>query len=245
MKFYIDTTLGGGNPAQSPQKGVFMSQNSDDFVPEYDGEVPDFLNEPAPAQGQGQAVEAVQGVQTAPAAQAGQAEGQPASVSSQRTLGGGAKRTLPAGDEHPEASINRLEEAYMSVTGESMSAETRANMYSFMSHFGIRSNDAIMCLLIANGHIDNRMQKLPHQLQTVIEKAARDVLDNCEKASEDVAKKSSLKLLQQVSDKIDEGRTGGKWQHIAWASPIFIIGLLLGNMMGKMRISEWLVGILF
>lgn len=173
-----------------------------------------------------------------------EAEGQPAQVASQRSLSS-TKRTLPASEEHPEASINRLESVYMDVTGESMSAETRANMYAFMSKFGIRPHDAIMCLILANGHIDNRMQKLPHQLQTVIEKAARDVLDNCEKASEDVAKKSSLKLLQQVSDKIDERQNGGKWQHIMWASPIFIVGLLLGNMMGKMKVSEWLIGFLF
>lgn len=166
-------------------------------------------------------------------------------MASQRTLAAPAARPLPSGEEHPEEAINRLETAYMKVTGESMSAETRANMYAFMSYFGIKSHDAIMTIILANGHLDNRMQKLPHQLQTVIEKAARDVLDNCEKASEDVAKKSSLKLLQQVSDKIDEKQNGGKWQHIAWASPIFIIGLLLGNMMSKMRISEVLVGFLF
>lgn len=214
-----------------------MSQN-DDFIEEYDGEVPDFLSEPAPNQGQA--------VKTTPAAQAVEAaEGQPAQVASQRTLAAPAVRPLPAADEHPEAAMNRLEEAYMQVTGESMSAETRANMYAFMSRFGIKPHDAIMLILIANGHLDNRMQKLPHQLQTVIEKAARDVLDSCEKASEDVAKKSSLKLLQQVSDKIDEKHNGGKWQNIAWASPIFIIGLILGNMMGKMTISKWLVGLLF
>lgn len=220
-----------------------MSQHNDDYIEEYDGEVPDFLNEPTtpvpvPAPVTGQAV------QTAPAAQA-LTEGQPAAVASQRALTPPAKRPLPDGNEHPEASINRLEDTYMSVTGESMSAETRANMYSFMSKFEIRPHDAIMCLLIANGHLDNRMQKLPHQLQTVIEKASRDVLDNCEKASEDVARKSSLKLLQQVSDKIDERQNGGKWQHIKYASPIFIIGLLLGNMMWKMSISKWLVGFLF
>lgn len=214
-----------------------MSQHNDDYVEEYDGEVPDFLQGPATPV---QAVEVVQ-----PGRQTQAAEGQPASVASQRSLKEPAKRPLPSGEEHPEASINRLEEAYMSVTGESMSAETRANMYSFMSHFGIRSNDAIMCLLIANGHLDNRMQKLPHQLQTVIEKASRDVLDNCEKASEDVAKKSSLKLLQQISDKIDEGRNGGKWQNIKLALPIFFTGFILGNMMLKMSISESLVKFLF
>lgn len=219
-----------------------MSQHNDDYIEEYDGEVPDFISAPA-VPTQNQAVEAPQTAQTAPTAT--QTEGQPSAVASQRTLGGGAKRPLPSGEEHPEASINRLEEAYMSVTGESMSAETRANMYSFMSHFGIRSNDAIMCLLIANGHLDNRMQKLPHQLQTVIEKAARDVLDSCEKASEDVARKSSLKLLQQINDKIDEERTGGKWQNIKLALPIFFTGFMLGNMMLKMSISESLVKFLF
>ena len=221
-----------------------MSQHNDDYIEEYDGEVPDFISAPA-APTQSQAVEAPQTAQTAPAATTVQTEGQPASVGSQRSLGGGAKRTLPAGEEHPEASINRLEDTYMSVTGESMSAETRANMYAFMSKFGIRPHDAIMTIILANGHLDNRMQKLPHQLQTVIEKAARDVLDNCEKASEDVARKSSLKLLQQVSDKIDERHNGGKWQHIKYASPIFIVVLLLGNMLPRMSISEWLVKFLF
>ena len=222
-----------------------MSQNNDDFVEEYDGEVPDFISAPA-APAQSQAVQAAsQAVQTTPATTTGQAEGQPATVASQRSLTGGAKRPLPAGEEHPEASINRLESVYMDVTGESMSAETRANIYSFMSKFGIRPHDALMCLLIANGHLDNRMQKLPHQLQTVIEKASRDVLDNCEKASEDVARKSSLKLLQQVSDKIDERQNGGKWQHIKYALPIFFTGFLLGNMMLKMSISESLVKFLF
>ena len=222
-----------------------MSQNNDDFIEEYDGEVPDFISAPSPV-AQGGGAPAVQAVQTAaPVAQAGQTEGQPAQVASQRTLAAPAARPLPSGEEHPEASINRLEDTYMSVTGESMSAETRANMYSFMSKFEIRPHDAIMCLLIANGHLDNRMQKMPHQLQTVIEKAARDVLDNCEKASEDVAKKASLKLLQQVSDKIDERQNGGKWQNIKYASPIFIVVLLLGNMLPRMSISEWLVKFLF
>lgn len=216
-----------------------MSQNDD--IPEYDGEVPDFISEPAPAPAPAQS----QAVEVAAPAATTQTEGQPASVASQRTLTPTAKRPLPDGNEHPEASINRLEDTYMSVTGESMSAETRANMYAFMSKFGIRPHDAIMCMILANGHLDNRMQKLPHQLQTVIEKAARDVLDNCEKASEDVAKKSSLKLLQQVSDKIDEMHNGGKWQHIKYASPIFIVVLLLGNMLPRMSISEWLVKFLF
>ena len=126
-----------------------------------------------------------------------------------------------------------------------MSAETRANMYAFMQRFSIRSHDAIMCMLLANGHLDNRMQKLPHQLHLTVEKAARDVLDGCEKASADEAKRAATKLLQQVAEKIDEAQSGGKWRHIGWASPIFILGLILGNMMTPTKFSEWLVSILF
>lgn len=55
-----------------------MSQNNDDFIEEYDGEVPDFISAPSPV-AQGGGAPAVQAVQTAaPVAQAGQTEGQPA-----------------------------------------------------------------------------------------------------------------------------------------------------------------------
>lgn len=171
-------------------------------------------------------------------------QGEAAQVAPQRKLETTPVRPLPAA-EHPDDAMNRLERAYMDVTGESMSAETRANMYAFMQRFNIRSHDAIMCLVIANGHLDNRMQKMPHQMALVMEKAARDVLDSCHKASEDEAKKASIKLLQKVAEKIDETQNGGKWRHIGWASPIFILGLLLGNMMTPMAISKWLVSILF
>ena len=133
----------------------------------------------------------------------------------------------------------------MDVTGESMSAETRANMYAFMQRFGIRSHDAIMCLLLANGHLDNRMQKLPHQLHLVLEKSARDVLDNCEKVSADEAKRASTKLLQQVAERIEDGQSGGAWRHLGWATPIFIIAFLIGNMFNRLAITDWIIGKLF
>lgn len=173
------------------------------------------------------------------------AEGSAGSVPPQRQEIAPVKRVLPDPNEHPDISMRRLEVAYMDVTGESMSAETRATMYAFMQQFGIRAHDSLMCLLVSNGHIDNRLQKIPHQLALVIEKGARDVLDGCGKAADDEAKKASLKLLQRVSEKIDEAQTGGIFRHIGWASPIFILGLLLGNMMGPMAFSKWLVSILF
>lgn len=199
-----------------------------DLPPELRGDYPEPGAIPAPAPA------------AAPAAQ-----GQAAAVVPQRTLNAAPARPLPAADEHPEEAMNRLERAYMDVTGESMSAETRANMYSFMQKFGIRSHDAIMCMLLANGHLDNRMQKLPHQLHLVLEKASRDVLDGCEKVSADEAKRASTKLLQQVAERIEDAQNGGKWRHIGWASPIFILGLILGNMMTPTKFSEWLVSILF
>lgn len=228
-----------------------MSQNTEILeemdVQEYsDDDIPDFIKSSAQA---AQAAQVAQVAQAAPVAASTTTsraeEGQAASVTSQRSLGAVSQRVLPASDLHPEAAMNRLEAAYMDVTGECMSAETRANIYAFMQKFSIRPHDAIMCLLIANGHLDNRMQKLPHQFATVLEKGARDVLDSCEKASADEAKRASTKLLQQVSDKIEEHQSGGKWQHIAYASPIFLIGLLLGNMLPKMSISIKLVRLLF
>ncbi|ATD81381.1 MULTISPECIES: DUF6753 family protein [Desulfovibrio] len=173
------------------------------------------------------------------------AQGQAAAVTPQRTLNAAPARPLPAADEHPDAALNRLERVYMDVTGESMSAETRANMYAFMQRFGIRSHDAIMCLVIANGHLDNRMQKLPHQLHLTVEKAARDVLDGCEKASADEAKRAATKLLQQVAEKIDEAQSGGAWRHLGWATPIFIIAFLIGNMFNRLAITDWIIEKLF
>ncbi|MEG6503018.1 MULTISPECIES: DUF6753 family protein [unclassified Desulfovibrio] len=181
----------------------------------------------------------------APAPAPAPAQGQAAAVVPQRTLNAAPARPLPAADEHPDEALNRLERAYMDVTGESMSAETRANMYAFMQRFGIRSHDAIMCMLLANGHLDNRMQKLPHQLHLTVEKAARDVLDGCEKTSADEAKRAATKLLQQVAERIEDAQSGGAWRHLGWATPIFIIAFLIGNMFNRLAITDWIIGKLF
>ena len=153
-------------------------------------------------------------------------------------------RPMPGG-EHPDASITRFEQQYMRLTGHSMSAEIRALLYGIMQENHLRHNDAMMASLIFQLYIAEKIKILPHQIDLVQEKAALDTVKAGEKMVELEVKKSSTRLMQSVTELIDERKMGGKWGSMKWALPVLLVGFFLGNVFIKIPVFQRFINFIY
>ena len=154
------------------------------------------------------------------------------------------ERPMPGG-EHPDMSINRFEQQYMRLTGTSMSAEVRALMYGVMQENQLRHNDAAMALIVVQLYLAEKLKMLPHQVDLIQEKAALDTVKAGEKMVEMEVKKSSTRLMQSVTELIDERKMGGKWGSMKWALPVLFFGFFLGNVFFKVPAFQKLINLIY
>ena len=154
------------------------------------------------------------------------------------------ERPMPGG-EHPDMSVNRLEAQYMRLTGTSMSAEIRALIYGVMQENQLRHNDAAMSLVVVFLYIAEKLKMMPHQVDLIQEKAALDTVKAGEKIVELEAKKTGTRLMQSVTEMIDERKMGGKWGSMKWAVPVLLVGFFLGNVFIKIPLFQSFINFIY
>lgn len=154
------------------------------------------------------------------------------------------ERPMPGG-EHPDMSITRFEQQYMRLTGTSMSAEIRALMYGIMQENQLRHNDAVMAMIVVQLYIAEKMKMLPHQIDLVQEKAALDTVKAGEKMVEMEVKKTGTRLMQSMTELIDERKMGGKWGSMKWAVPVLLVGFFLGNVFIKIPALQSIINFIY
>ena len=154
------------------------------------------------------------------------------------------ERPMPGG-EHPDMSITRFEQQYMRLTGTSMSAEIRALMYGVMQENHLRHNDAAMALLVVQLYLAEKLKMLPHQIDLLQEKAALDTVKAGEKIVELEAKKTGTRLMQSITEMIDERKIGGKWGSMKWAVPVLLVGFFLGNVFIKIPVFQRFINFIY
>jgi len=154
------------------------------------------------------------------------------------------ERPMPGG-EHPDMSITRFEQQYMRLTGTSMSAEVRALMYGVMQENHLRHNDAAMALLVVQLYIAEKMKILPHQIDLIQEKASLDTVKAGEKLVEMEVKKTGTRLMQSMTELIDERKMGGKWGSMKWALPVLFFGFFLGNVFFKIPALQSIINFIY
>ena len=150
------------------------------------------------------------------------------------------ERPMPGG-EHPDMSITRFENQYMRLTGTSMSAEVRALMYGIMQENQLRHNDAAMALIVVQLYIAEKMKMLPHQVDLIQEKASLDTVKAAEKIVELEAKKTGTRLMQSMTEMIDERKMGGTFGSMKWAVPIWFVGFMVGNVFFKVPLFQEII----
>ena len=154
------------------------------------------------------------------------------------------ERPMPGG-EHPDMSINRFEQQYMRLTGHSMSAEIRALLYGVMQENHLRHNDAVMSMLVVQIYLAEKLKMLPHQVDLIQEKAALDTVKAGEKMVEMEVKKSGTRLMQSVTELIDERKMGGKWGSMKWAIPLWLLGFAVGNVFIKIPVFQSFINFIY
>ena len=154
------------------------------------------------------------------------------------------ERPMPGG-EHPDMSITRFEQQYMRLTGTSMSAEIRALMYGIMQENLLKHNDAVMAMIVVQLYIAEKMKMLPHQVDLIQEKAALDTVKAGEKIVELEAKKTGTRLMQSMTEMIDERKMGGKFMSLKWAVPLWILGFAVGNVFIKIPLFQSFINFIY
>jgi len=154
------------------------------------------------------------------------------------------ERPMPGG-EHPDMSINRFEQQYMRLTGHSMSAEIRALLYGVMQENHLRHNDAVMSMLVVQIYLAEKLKMLPHQIDLIQEKAALDTVKAGEKIVEMEAKKTGTRLMQSMTEMIDERKMGGKWGSMKWAVPVLLVGFFIGNVFIKIPLFQSFINFIY
>ena len=154
------------------------------------------------------------------------------------------ERPMPGG-EHPDANMNRLESQYMRLTGTSMSAEIRALIYGVMQENQLRHNDAAMSLIVVFLYIAEKLKMMPHQVDLIQEKAALDTVKAGEKIVELEAKKTGTRLMQSITEMIDERKMGGTFGSMKWALPVLLFGFFLGNVFFKIPALQSVINLIY
>lgn len=156
------------------------------------------------------------------------------------------ERPMP-GAEHPDKTVSRIEEQCMRLVGKSMSADVRALLYGLMQENNIKSNDAILTVFITNLYIAEKLSILPHNIDLVQKKAALDTVEVGEKIVQDEAKKTALRLKQEMISLIEEKVAGGgSWMlQMRWAIPLLLLGFFFGNCFTRLAVVNSILSHIF
>ena len=156
------------------------------------------------------------------------------------------ERPMP-GTEHPDKAVSRLEEQYMRLVGKSMSADVRGLLYGIMQENNIKSNDAALSIIITVLYIAEKLSILPHNIDLVQKKAALDTVEVGEKIVQDEAKKTALRLKQEMISLIEEKVAGGgSWMlQMRWAIPLILLGFFFGNCFTRLAVVNSILSHIF
>lgn len=197
----------------------------------YEMNEPDFLEPPeelfAPVAGAGAGTPTAKASAPAPVLQA-------------------VERPMP-GTEHPDKAVSKIEEQYMRLVGKSMSADVRGLLYGIMQENNIKSNDAALSIIITILYIAEKLSILPHNIDLVQKKAALDTVEVGEKIVQDEAKKTALRLKQEMISLIEEKVAGGgSWMlQMRWAIPLVLLGFFFGNCFTRLAVVNSILSHIF
>ena len=89
------------------------------------------------------------------------------------------------------------------------------------------------------------MKMLPHQVDLIQEKAALDTVKAGEKIVELEAKKTGTRLMQSMTEMIDERKMGGTFGSMKWALPVLLFGFFLGNVFFKIPALQSIINFIY
>lgn len=153
---------------------------------------------------------------------------------------------VPASEVSGNAAVDSIEKKYQAIFSESMSAESRANIYSFLTTLRIRPDDALVSALLCMQYYDNRLQKFPARLELTVSKVLQETRDECASAAADEAKKVKKEILRLINDNIDDGSNRSS----KWRTPICIFlyiafGFFVGQCFTRLPIINSLLSAIY
>lgn len=137
---------------------------------------------------------------------------------------------VPASEKSENAAVDTIEKKYQAIFSESMSAESRTNIYSFLTNLNIRPDDALVSALLCMQYYDNRLQKFPARLELTVNKVLQETRDECASAALDEAKKVKKEILRMMNDYVENGGNSNS----KYRTPICILlYILFGFFIGQ------------
>ena len=153
---------------------------------------------------------------------------------------------VPASEVSGNAAVDTIEKKYMEIFSESMSAESRANIYSFLTTLRIRPDDALVSALICMQYYDNRLIKFPARLELTVNKVLQETRDECASAAQDEAKKVKKEILRLINDNIDDGgNRSSKWRTPICIGIYILLGFVLGQCFTRLPIINSLLNAIY
>lgn len=153
---------------------------------------------------------------------------------------------VPASEESGNAAVDTIEKKYMQIFSESMSAESRANIYSFLTNLNIRQDDALVSALLCMQYYDNRLIKFPARLELTVSKVLQETRDECASASQDEAKKVKKEILRLINDHIDNGGSGNSKYKTPLCIFLYIaFGFFIGQCFTRLPIINSLLSAIY
>ncbi len=153
---------------------------------------------------------------------------------------------VPASEESGNAAVDSIEKKYMQLFSESMSAESRANIYSFLTTLRIRPDDALCSALLCMQYYDNRLQKFPARLELTVSKVLQEVRDECSSAAMDESKKVKKEILRLINDHFDNGgNKSSKWKTPTCISLYILFGFVIGQCFTRLPIINSLLNAIY
>lgn len=153
---------------------------------------------------------------------------------------------VPASEVSGNAAVDSIEKKYQAIFSESMSAESRANIYSFLTTLRIRPDDALVSALLCMQYYDNRLQKFPARLELTVSKVLQETRDECASAAQDEAKKVKKEILRLINDNFDNGgNKSSKWKTPICISLYIAFGFFVGQCFTRLPIINSLLSAIY
>lgn len=142
---------------------------------------------------------------------------------------------VPASEESGNTAVDTIEKKYQAIFSESMSAESRTNIYSFLTNLNIRPDDALCSALLCMQYYDNRLMKFPARLELTVNKVLQETRDECASAAADEAKKVKKEILRMMNDYIENcGNSNSKYRTPLCISLYILFGFFLGQIITRL-----------
>lgn len=153
---------------------------------------------------------------------------------------------VPASEESGNNAVDTIEKKYQTIFSESMSAESRANIYSFLVNLNIRPDDALCSALICMQYYDNRLQKFPARLELTVQKVLQETRDECASVAQDEAKKVKKEFLRSVNEYIESGGDkSSKWKTPTCIGLYILLGFFIGQCFTRLPIINSLLSVIY